>query len=264
MGPLSLILCPLVRKSTQHLRAAAGPSVRLASLALALLLLAAGCRKQTVTAPPKPEVPAGKGSVAGVVKFDGVAPSPRQLVESTSASCHAGAAAIMDDTLLVDADGGLRNAIVYIENGPNVAMQHPPVVLDQKNCQYTPHVLAVRIGESLTVRSSDPTIHNVHAATKVNAAFNLSYTGAGQENRIVFAAPEAFTVRCDIHPWMRAYVQVFDHPFYAVTGDGGKFEMTGLPAGTYTLVAWHEKFGEKRQQITIADDAKTAEFHFGK
>jgi plastocyanin len=231
---------------------------------LVVLLALTGCRKTPVAAAPKPQVPPGKGSIAGIVKFEGVAPAPKPIVESTPSSCHAGAAPILDDSLLVSADGGLKNVVVYIDNGPNIATTQPAAVLDQKNCQYTPHVLAVKTGETVTVRSSDPTIHNVHAATSVNPPFNLSFTGVGQENRLTFADPESFTVRCDVHPWMRAYIKVFDHPLFAVTGEDGRFELKGLPPGTYTLVAWHEKLGEKRQQITVADDEKSAEFRFGK
>jgi plastocyanin len=228
------------------------------------LLALAGCRKQITAAPPKPAVPAGKASIAGTVKFDGVVPPPRVVADSTPQSCHAGAGPILDDSLVVGPDGGLKNVIVYVAEGPNVALPQPPAVLDQKSCQYSPHVLAIRVGEPLTVRSSDPTIHNVHAATKRNPAFNLSFTGVGQENKLTFAETESFAVRCDVHPWMRAYVQVFDHPFFAVTGDDGQFELKGLPAGTYSLVAWHEKFGEQRQEITVKEDAATADFHFGR
>jgi plastocyanin len=234
-----------------------------------------GCDRGDATAPAsRPTVAAGDGAVSGTVKFDGPPPAPRRIEQASGQACHSGATPIFDDSVIVDPDGGLRNVVVSVENGPNVesvpaTAAAGPAVLDQVNCQYVPHVLAVRAGQPVTVRSSDPTLHNVHSRTGANRSFNLAFRSAGEARTIAFAKPEAsppVEVRCDVHQWMRAHVAVFDHPFFAVTGDGGRFELTGLPAGTYTLVAWHERYGQKRQPVTVTEGggAIPVEFRFGR
>lgn len=160
----------------------------------------------------------------------------------------------------------MSNVVVYLEDGPNVASKMEPVLLDQQYCRYTPHVVAVRTGQTLKVKSSDPTLHNAHSDKGTNKPFNLSFADAGQTKELSFTQPEvAIRVRCDVHQWMSAYVAVFDHPFFAVTGEDGAFELKGVPAGTYTLVAWHERYGQKKQPVTVgADGTVTATFVFGK
>lgn len=230
-----------------------------------------GCNRGDDNPTPvtKPVVAAGKGTLAGTVKFDGQPPAPRRIEQATPQTCHPGARPIYDDSIIVDPDGGLRNVVVYVADAPAVepAPAGPAAVLDQANCQYAPHVLAVRVGRPVTVRSSDPTLHNVHSRTGLNRSFNLAFRTSGEERTMTFAKPEAgppVEVRCDVHQWMRAYVAVFDHPFFAVSSDGGRFGLAGLPAGTYTLVAWHERFGEKRRQVTVGEaGAVPVEFRFG-
>jgi plastocyanin len=244
--------------------------------AVASATVVTGCDREPEQAPVvKTEVAAGTGAVAGVVRFDGAVPAPRLIAEADAAKCHPGAAPVYDESLVVDADGGLRNVVVYVQDGPNVPTPgSTPPVLDQAGCRYVPHVLAVRAGQPVTVRSSDPIQHNVHAAKPANnRAFSLPFVAAGEKRAVTFARAEAsppVEVRCDVHQWMRAYVAVFDHPFFAVTGDAGRFELRGLPAGTYTLVAWHERYGEKRIQVTIGGSTGAAsaapvaaEFRFG-
>lgn len=214
----------------------------------------------------KPPVGAGNGQVVGVVKLESSAPAPRVVAEG---QCHPGAKPVYDDSLVVDADGGMQNVLVYILDGPNVPLPPAPATLDQVNCQFTPHVLAIRAGQPLSVRSSDPVLHNVHAAKPANnKPFNLAFPIKGQEQTLTLTKAEAapIEVRCDVHQWMRAYVAVFDHPFFAVTGNGGRFAISSLPAGQYTLVAWHEKYGEKRQKVTIGPASPSmtpVEFRFG-
>ena len=231
-----------------------------------------GCKGEPEAAPAsRPAVVAGSAVVSGTVKFDGTPPALRLIAEADAAKCHPGAKPVYDDSLVVDADGGLRNVVVYVVDGPNVTLPstRPAVVLDQSSCRYAPHVLAVRAGEPLKLRSSDPIQHNVHAAKPANnKAFSLPFVSAGEERSVTFARAESappIEVRCDVHQWMRAYVAVFDHPFYAVTGDGGRFEFKGLPAGKYTLVAWHERYGETRQELTVGTDGSppSVQFHFG-
>lgn len=238
----------------------------LAKLMLVVLLPAmlwpiAGCHREAVVT--KPEVPAGKASVSGIVKFDGSPPAKKFVADASFPQL---AKPLAEEMVVVNADGTMRNVVVYLENGPNVRTEAPPVLLDQKNCHYEPHVLALRTGQPLTVRSSDPTMHNVHVwKPEKNSAVNLSFAIAGQEQTLTFNQPEILALRCDIHAWMNAYVAVFDHPFFAVTGDEGRFELKDIPAGTYTLVAWQERYGERRQKITVTDAAiSPVEFRFGK
>jgi plastocyanin len=238
-------------------------------LAVTVLVSCVGCNRDEPSPVARPAVPAGKGVVSGTVRFEGEPKPPRRIEEADAAKCHPGAKPIYDDSLVVDAGGGMRNVVVSVLDGPNVAGASPKAVLDQASCQYVPHVLAVRAGEPLTLRSSDPIQHNVHASRAgKNKSFSLPFTAAGQEQTVTLPHAEAsppIEVRCDVHQWMRAYVAVFDHPFFAVTGEGGAFTLAGLPAGTYTVVAWHERFGEKRQQVTVGDGpASPIEFRFGK
>ena len=203
---------------------------------------------------PKQKVPAGSGVSRGTVSFRGERPAERVIPNS---ACHSGAGPVPDETVVVGEGGGLRNVLVYLKDGPNAEVPPPasPSVLDQVNCRYVPRVVAVRVGETLRVRSSDPTMHNVHGLADKNPAFNFGMTAAGETKDITFAAPEVLRVKCDVHPWMVAHVGVFDHPFHVVSGEGGSFELTRVPPGTYTLVAWHEKYGSTEQQVTVTEGA---------
>jgi hypothetical protein len=196
-------------------------------------------------------VPAGSGVVRGVVRFN----APRPVMKVIGGACCPGASPAVDESTVVNDDGTLANVVVYIKDGPNVAGANDttPAVLDQKDCRYIPHVLAVRTNEPVDVTSHDPTMHNVHVQSSVNAAMNFSQTQVGASRRISFASPEVpVRVRCDVHPWMSAYVAVFDHPFFAVTGDDGAFQIERLPPGNYTLVAWHERYGSLEKQVTVS------------
>ena len=228
--------------------------------------IAGSCNRESTSLAPatKPAAAAGAGVIAGAVKFDGTPPPPGTLGEQV---CCDKKTPIVDESLVVDSAGGVRNVVVYLEDGPNVPTTPAPALLDQQGCRYVPHVVAVRTGQPLQVRSSDPTLHNAHAAAGENKPFNLGFTDAGQTKQATFAKPEvAVRVRCDVHQWMSAYVTVFDHPFFAVTGDGGAFELTGVPPGTYTLVAWHERYGKKTRTVTVAGagPGAPADFRFGK
>jgi plastocyanin len=204
---------------------------------------------------PREQVKLGKGVVRGVVKFDGV---PPRMAAIANQPCHAGAPQLEEETAIVGDGGALMNVLVYVEGaGSGDGSKQPPAVLDQIHCRYVPHVLGVQVGQTLTVRSSDDTMHNVHYE-KVN----LSMRSAGEEKNVTFTSPDFVRVKCDVHPWMTAYVGVFETPFFAATGVDGRFEITGLPAGKYTLTAWHELFGRKSQPLTIEDETKPVEATF--
>lgn len=246
-----------------HPTAACGFALRLGLALCPAFLTTTGCKKSAVPITAKPVVPAGTATIRGSVSFAGVAP---ELKPIPGATCHKDVKPAFDNALVVDAAGKVQNVIVYLKDGPNVDLPAEPVVLDQVDCRYEPRVVAVRAGKVLRVKSSDPTIHNVHGMCNANPQFNFGMTGAGETKDITFSLPEPSPVRmkCDVHPWMAGHVGVFDHPFFAVTGPDGTFQLKQVPAGTYTLVAWHERLGTSEQPITVVEgQPASAEFTFG-
>ena len=169
--------------------------------------------------------------------------------------CHEGAGAATEESVVCDAAGHLQNVIIYLEDAPAGAPVSglPPVMVDQVNCRYVPHVVAIRAGQALHVTTSDPTLHNVHGLCIENSAFNFALVAKGQSKDLTFDLPERFPLQCDVHPWMKAYVQVFSHPWFAVSDQEGKFEIRNVPNGSFTLVAWQEKYGVVREKITVED-----------
>jgi plastocyanin len=160
------------------------------------------------------------------------------------------------ETVLVNNDG-LENVFVYIKDGlGNYFFEVPTtaVVLDQRGCRYVPHVLGLRVGQPLEILNSDATMHNIHAVPSVNREFNFSQHIQGMKAVKTFTAPEVMVrFKCDVHTWMTAYVGVLNHPYFAVTANGGQFDLKDVPAGTYTVEAWHEKFGAQTQSVTLAE-----------
>jgi hypothetical protein len=185
---------------------------------------------------------------------------------AASETCHPGAAKLKQETVVVGANEGLANVLVYLEGAPRSATTQPSPVLDQLDCRYVPHVLGVVAGQGLVIRSSDAkTMHNVHLSASVNAAENFGMTDAGQTRTVTLDRAEhdpPIRVKCDVHPWMTAYVAVMDNPYFAVTGEDGSFELRNLPAGSYRLVAWHELYGRREQPITVSEDGNAVEARF--
>jgi hypothetical protein len=208
----------------------------------------------------EPAAVKGNGIVQGRVVFIGT-PPPRQVLRSEP--CHESAEPIHDQTVVVGGDGSFQNVLVWLEGLPRVdGSGRDPAVLDQRNCQYVPHVLGVQIRQPLDVRSSDPTLHNVHYAPDKNRQGNLAFTGAGVQRRIAFDEAEVVRMRCDVHPWMNAYVGVFDNGFFAVTDADGAYRITGVPAGTYRLVAWQEQYGRQERSVTLGASPVEQNFEY--
>lgn len=217
----------------------------------------------------KPVDAATAGSIAGKVRFDGPAPAAETVRVSTDKNCVQDAGPNpQSDAILIAADGALKNSFVYVKEGldPGYGFEAPtaPVVLDQKGCFYSPRVIGIRVGQPLEIVNSDPTMHNVHAMPVANTEFNRSQPVKGAKNTEVFTTPEVMVrFMCNVHNWMAAYVGVLPHPYFAVTDAAGNFEIRNLPPGTYTLEAWHEKFGRQTATVTVgAKEAKTAAFTF--
>ncbi|HID23427.1 MAG TPA: hypothetical protein EYP14_13660 [Planctomycetaceae bacterium] len=200
----------------------------------------------------------GTASIAGVVRFVGSVKPPGPLDTSSTPQCvRINRGPILDESLIVGPEGGLKNVVVWIRKGLEKWEFPPPTepaVVDQKGCKFEPHVLAVRVGQEIRIRNSDPLIHNVHALPKRNTSFNFTQAQQGMEDVRTFERPETMIpIRCDIHPWMVCYVTVVPHPFFAVTGEDGWFDLAGLPSGEYTVEAIHERLGRLRRTVSVSE-----------
>lgn len=246
-----------------------------ALLGLTLCVACGGSGSSESAAPKSPAgAPAGKrvdtataGGITGHVVFEGSVPAPAPLNTSSDSRCAAAGKTIRDESVVVD-NGALENVFVYLKEGlGDYTFDVPaePANLHQEGCAYVPHVLGIRVGQPLEVLNGDPTAHNVHAAPKVNEQINTSQPFKGMVYTHSFAKPEIMVpFKCDIHPWMLAWVGVLEHPYFAVTAGGGRFELKDVPPGTYTVEAWHEKFGTRTETITLGEkEHRELTFTFG-
>ena len=170
-------------------------------------------------------------------------------------------------SLVLGASNTLGNVFVYIKSGLAKADYPPPsevAVINQAGCNYSPHVIGVMAGQKVRFLNPDGTLHNVHVMCKINPEFNASMPDFRKEMTASFDKPESmFPVRCDVHPWMQAWMAVLSHPFFAVTGPDGKFEIRDIPAGTYVIEAWHEKLEGRSATVTVIDNTvQKADFTF--
>jgi len=246
--------------------------------ALAALLtgtLAAGaCSGEKAAAPVNTPPPGAvrvdeskAGTITGKIAFEGTAPQNPAIGVGSDPVCarqHPGGITFEN---VVVSNGGLDNVFVYVKDGlGNYYFDTPgaAVTLDQQGCRYRPHVLGVRAGQPLEISNSDETMHNVNAMGAANRGFNFPQALKGMKQTRTFTAREVMvTFKCDVHPWMNAYVGVMDHPYFAVSANGGAFELKNVPAGTYTVEAWHEKLGIQTQSVTIGEkESKTINFTF--
>jgi plastocyanin len=223
------------------------------------------------SAPPAPTVsPVNAetaGNIAGRTTFEGTAPKPGIVRMDADPNCVQAGATSTDETVVVGDAGALQNVFVYVKDGLGdlrFPIPSVPAVLDQKGCHYVPHVLGVQVGQNVEIVNSDPTLHNVHAVPKANQEFNMGQPLPGIKFTRQFSTREVMVpFKCDVHPWMQAYVGVVDHPYFAVTGADGSFSLKGLPPGTYTIEAWHEQLGTQTQSVTVGEkESKDIAFSF--
>jgi plastocyanin len=209
------------------------------------------------------------GTITGKVSFEGAKPEAKIIDMSANPACaraHANSPQKSED-LVVNANGTLKYAFVWVKSGlapQGWAIPAKTVGIDQSGCMYEPHVVGVMVGQNLEIKNSDPTNHNTQGTPTVNAIWNESQTPGGDARSKTFLKQEVMIpLKCNIHPWMRAYVGVVSNPFFAVTGEDGTFTLKGLPPGTYTVQVWHEKFPPQEMTVTVgAKDVKTADFSF--
>jgi hypothetical protein len=249
------------------------------TVTLALFLAACGGAKEeakteapaaapAATAPPIDE--ANAATVSGKVSFTGDKPRVANIsMDATPACARQHSTPQKSEEVVLNGNGTLKNVFVWVKSGlPDRQWPTPATnaALDQKTCIYNPHVLAVMVNQNIDVTNSDPTNHNIHPQPTVNREWNESQPPQGEKKVKSFPREEAvppIAVKCNVHPWMRSYVAVVSHPFFAVTGDDGSFTIKGLPPGEYTIEAWHEKYGKQEQKIKVeAKQSATADFSY--
>ena len=209
-----------------------------------------------------------EGTLTGKILFEGEAPLRKRIDMSQDANCAEIARNPRTEDFVM-ANGQLANVFVYVKDGELTRFafetSSAPVVLDQQQCQFTPRVLGIQTGQTLTILNSDPTTHNVHPAPRVNPEWNQMQMPYGTPIEKRFTRAETLIpVKCNQHPWMKAYVGVLGHPFFAVSSKDGSFSIADLPPGDYTLVAWHETRGERTASFSIGPgEAKSVDLVFG-
>jgi hypothetical protein len=229
----------------------------ISNLTLLVAMYVAGCdgatASESAATPPRGAPTFGTATLTGVVKFIGAAPA--RTIISNQPCCDGAPRELKDEAIVVNDNSTLANVLVYLEGvPPSDGSSRPATLLDQKDCRYVPHVIAVQTGQPLRIHSSDATLHNVHYNAAANPPANFAMTSAGAEQNVAFKTKEFIRVKCDVHPWMSAYIGVFEHPFFATSNDTtGQWQIEKVPAGKYTLVAWHEQLGELRQPMEIKD-----------
>jgi len=208
------------------------------------------------------------GDITGKITLKGTPPPEKDITplkqDATCGKLHAD----MPKTkfYVVGGGGELADVVVYLDgiSGKSTGASAPPAVLDQKGCEYIPQIMALQTGQKLNVKNSDPVLHNVHTTpdpASGNKEQNMAQLAKGPDLTFTFAKPEVFLrFKCDVHPWMFAWVSVFDHPYFAVSGKDGTFKIANVPPGKYKLVAAHRKAGTQTQEIEVKDDGAQVNF----
>lgn len=218
-----------------------------------------------VSAPAAPAVKGG--DITGVIKFAGAAPAPSAIKMTGDANCAAKGQ--MTEEYAIK-DGKLANVFVYLKEGVDLsrvpaADMNSGATIDQHDCWYSPHVIGLRVGQKLTIKNSDNTLHNIHGMGEGDLGFNDAMPPGTTPKEKTFDAPViGMKIKCDVHSWMGAWANVMEHPWYAVSNSDGSFAILNVPPGKYTLHAWHEKLGEQTAEVTVTEAGAVSEITFKK
>ena len=216
-----------------------------------------------------PGVAVAASTVTGTITFAGKVPTLKPLAMDADPACaKKHSKPVLAEMLALGSGNTMGNILVWVSKGLPAGKTFPvpktPVTLDQRGCIYVPHVMGIMVGQQYRILNSDGILHNIHTLPKVNPSFNRAMPATLKETSTSFAKPEAvFNIKCDVHPWMSAYIAVFTHPFFSTTATDGKFTIAGLDAGTYEITAWHERLGTQSASVTVTgSDTKTQDFKF--
>jgi plastocyanin len=212
--------------------------------------------KSAAEASPEPEPLTGGGTVQGTITFKGTPPTPTPIPHSEDPSCEG--MPLADQSLQVKA-GKLENVLVRVRGLMPRSPRTRPAIVDQKQCSYSPRVQGVATGQPILIKNSDDTLHNARALSGTKSIFNVAQPPNGKPvQRTLPAEAEVVRLKCDIHPWMLSWVVVNPNPYFATSNTDGAYAIEHLPAGTYTLEAWHEVLGTKTAEVTVKDGETTA------
>lgn len=242
-----------------HLPSEAMNKARVAALCVALGLAAASCRDPAPPAPAATTSAVPHGMVRGSVRVTGTpAPNP-DIWMRNDPMCQPSGAAPVQEAVVTGADGRLANVFVQLTGAfPETPVPSEPVLIDQRGCLYRPRVVGLRVGQPLRVSNSDHGVHNVHGLSTGNDGFNVAQPAAGMHNDFKLKTEGVLRIVCDLHPWMVAFVGVVPHPYFAVTGADGSFEIRDVPAGLHRLQAWHEQLGVLTADVRVEPGAPAA------
>jgi plastocyanin len=244
------------------------------ALILTAAMFAAACGSKSPEPAAKTEIakpveyfhvdPATAGELHGRILYRGAKPVMQTISMESDATClqEHGGKPVPDEVVQIGKDGGLSNAFVYIQTGLEGKVFEPvkePVLLDQRGCLFAPRTLGIRAGQPLDLKNSDRVAHNIHPLPKNNREWNEEQPPGSPDAQHKFARTEVMIpVKCNIHQWMHAYIGVVEHPYFAVTGPDGTFDLKNLPPGDYTLAVWHEKLGDQTKQVHLAASGNEA------
>ncbi len=250
------------------------PMIHGPALGLALSILTVACGGGEKTGAPKPQRQAssageesaafGSATIRGTATYKNGDPDSVISMDADPVCASLHGDDVHTERIVHDDRGNLANVFIYVKEGLVGSFPIPPEshVLDQLGCQYRPHVSGMQVNQTLIIRNSDPTLHNVHAMPEINQEFNRGQPFQGMEFEHTFDQREVMVrFKCDVHPWMASYMAVLEHPFFSVSAGDGSYSIERLPAGDYVIEAWHEELGTREQTVSIADGAE-AEISF--